>query len=46
VEIPAAFFLGAESAPVPDDPRVDEWTTMPAWDGERMDLDWVVGTLI
>ncbi len=24
---------------------VDEWTTMPSWDGERMDLDWVVGTL-
>ena len=28
-----------------DAPDVDEWTTMPAWDGERMDLDWVVGTL-
>jgi hypothetical protein len=29
----------------PDDPEVDEWTTMPSWDGEKMDLDWVVGTL-
>ena len=29
----------------PDEPDVDEWTTMPSWDGERMDLDWVVGTL-
>jgi hypothetical protein len=29
-----------------DDPEVDEWTTMPSWDGERMDLDWVVGTLV
>jgi hypothetical protein len=29
----------------PDATEVDEWTTMPSWDGERMDLDWVVGTL-
>jgi hypothetical protein len=29
----------------PDEPEVDEWTTMPSWDGEKMDLDWVVGTL-
>ena len=29
-----------------DSPEVDEWTTMPSWDGERMDLDWVVGTLV
>jgi hypothetical protein len=29
----------------PDEPEVDEWTTMPYWDGERMDLDWVVSTL-
>jgi hypothetical protein len=30
----------------PDEPDVDELTTMPSWDGERMDLDWVVGTLV
>jgi hypothetical protein len=30
----------------PDDPDVDEWTTMPSWDGEKMDLDWVVGGLM
>jgi hypothetical protein len=30
----------------PDEPEVDEGTTMPSWDGERMDLDWVVGTLM
>jgi hypothetical protein len=29
-----------------DEPEVDESTTMPSWDGERMDLDWVVGTLM
>jgi len=29
-----------------DDPEVDEWTTMPSWDGERMDLGWGVGTLV
>jgi hypothetical protein len=29
----------------PDQPYVDQWTTMPSWDGEKMDLDWVVGTL-
>jgi hypothetical protein len=29
-----------------DEPEVDEWTTMPSWDGERMDLDWVVGALV
>ncbi|HET6149685.1 MAG TPA: hypothetical protein VFH68_19260 [Polyangia bacterium] len=30
----------------PDEPEVDEWTTMPSWDGERMDLDWVVSSLV
>jgi hypothetical protein len=30
----------------PDEPGVDEWTTMPSWDGEKMDLDWIVGTLM
>jgi hypothetical protein len=30
----------------PDEPEVDEWTTMPGWDGERMDLDWVVSSLV
>jgi hypothetical protein len=30
----------------PDEPDVDEWTTMPGWDGEHMDLGWVVDTLI
>lgn len=30
----------------PDDPDVDEWTTMPSWDGENMDLDAVVGALV
>jgi hypothetical protein len=29
----------------PDESDVDEWSTMPSWDGERMDLDWVVSTL-
>jgi hypothetical protein len=28
-----------------DAAEVDERTTMPTWDGERMDLDWAVGTL-
>ncbi len=29
-----------------DDPDVDEWTTLPSWDGEKMDLDAVVGALV
>ena len=29
----------------PDEPDIDEWTTLPSWDGEKMDLDWIVGTL-
>jgi uncharacterized protein DUF222/HNH endonuclease len=29
-----------------DEDEVDEYTTMPSWDGERMDLAWVVGELV
>jgi hypothetical protein len=30
----------------PDEPETDELTTMPYWDGERMDLAWVVSELV
>ncbi len=29
----------------PDEPRIDAMTTMPSWDGERMDLDRVVSAI-
>jgi len=29
-----------------DEPEVDEWTTLPSWDGEEMELDSIVGTLV
>ncbi len=29
-----------------DEEEVDEYTTMPYWDGEKMDLDWVVSSLV
>jgi hypothetical protein len=51
IRTPAGALLPAHPALAADRPivewgtgTVDEWTTMPSWDGERMDLDWVVGT--
>ena len=29
----------------PQEPKTDHMTTMPEWDGERMDLDWVVAAI-
>jgi hypothetical protein len=54
VRTPAGTLLPTHPTLAPDGPTVewsaggeiDEWTTMPSWDGEKMDLDWIVGTLV